>query len=269
VGRRASSRIGASLALALALCVCAPSAAGAKQGGRHGARQGGRHGARQAAKLQASLTPERLGAATTVSLGIEITAKTRVPAALRSIQLAYPRNLGLATSGLGLASCSPTALEALGVEACPANSRMGSGSALVEIPVGSDIVKEKVRLSLFAGPSRDGYLHVLVYVSSALAVEAGLVFSGVLLAGRLHIAVPLIPALPGAPDVAVTRMQVTLGGPLTYYEWVHGRNVAYHPPGVGLPDSCPGGGFAFAATFAFADGSHARARAAVPCPRRG
>ncbi|HSZ12616.1 MAG TPA: hypothetical protein VK790_01100 [Solirubrobacteraceae bacterium] len=254
-----SPRIGA--ALALALCLCAPSAAGAKQSAKHGGRQ--------AAKLRASLTPERLGAATTVSLGIQITAKTRVPSALRSIQLAYPRDLGLATSGLGLASCSPATLEALGAEACPADSRMGSGSAVVEIPVGPDIVKETVSLELFAGPSPDGRLHVLVYVSSVFAVHAEFVFSGVLLAGRLRIAVPLIPALPGAPDVAVTRMQVTLGGPLTYYERVHGRNLAYHPPGVGLPDSCPGGGFAFAATFAFADGSHARARTAVPCPRGG
>jgi hypothetical protein len=230
---------------------------------------GARHAARQSARLQARLTPERLGAATTVSLGIEITARKRVPAPLRSIELAYPRDLGLATSGLGLASCSPVALEAVGVEACPPDSRMGSGSAVVEIPVGPDIVKANVSLALFAGPSPDGYLHVLVYASSVRTVHAELVFSAVLLAGRLRIAVPLIPALPGAPDVAVTRMQVTLGGPLTYYARLHGRKVAYRPPGVGLPDSCPGGGFAFAATFAFADGSHARARTAVPCPPAG
>jgi hypothetical protein len=249
---RTSSRLGASLALALALCACLPSGVSATQ----------------AAKLRASLAPERLGAATTVSLGIEITASTRVPAPLSSIELAYPRNLGLATSGLGLASCAPAALEMRGVGACPPDSWMGSGSAVVEIPVGSNVVKENARLALFAGSSPDGYLHVLVYASSVFAVEAGLVFSGLLLAGRLSIAVPPIPALPGAADVAVTQMQVTLGGPLTYYERLHGRNVVYHPPGIGLPDSCPGGGFAFAATFAFADGTKARARTAVPCPRR-
>jgi hypothetical protein len=248
-----SSRLRVLLVLVLVLCAYVPDGAGATQ----------------AAKLRASLTPERLGAATTVSLGIEITTNTGVPAALSSIQLVYPRDLGLATSGLGLASCAPAVLEALGAEGCPPDSRMGSGSAVVEIPVGANIVKENARLALFAGPSPDGYLHVLVYASSVFAVEAGLVFSGVLLAGRLSIAVPPIPALPGAPDVAVTRMLVTLGGPLTYYERRHGRKVAYHPAGVGLPDSCPGGGFAFAATFAFVDGTDAHAGTAVPCPGSG
>jgi hypothetical protein len=63
-------------------------------------------------------------------------------------------------------------------------------------------------------------------------------------------------------------MRLTLGGNLTYYERVGSRNVAYHPAGVGLPRSCPRGGFPFAASFAFIDGSASRARTAVACPRR-
>jgi hypothetical protein len=60
---------------------------------------------------------------------------------------------------------------------------------------------------------------------------------------------------------------MTLGGNLTYYEIVKGQSVPYHPAGVGLPQSCPRGGFSFAATFAFLDGSRSRADTAVPCPR--
>lgn len=224
--------------------------------------------ATQVAKIDARLTPERLGAATTVSLGFQITPVGHAPVALSSMQIAYPPNLGLATSGLGLASCSPSALELIGVDACPANSWMGSGTAFVEIPIGTKTVVENAQLALFAGPSPDGHLHVLVYATGVYPVEAQVVLSGELLAGRLNITVPPIPSLPQASDVLLTQMRVTLGGRLTYYERVHGSSVAYHPPGVGLPDRCPGGGFPFAATFTFADGSRASARTAVPCPRR-
>jgi len=183
------------------------------------------------------------------------------------MQLAYPANLGLATSGLGLASCSPSELELLGIEACPPDSRMGSGSAIVEIPIGPAIVRENVQLELFAAPSPDGHLHVLVSADGFSPVIAHVVLSGVLLAGRLSIVVPPIPSLPEAPYVSVTQMQLTLGGDLTYYEQAGGRSVAYRPPGVGLPGRCPRGGFPFAATFAFADGTETRARTAVPCPQ--
>jgi hypothetical protein len=245
-----AARIAVLIAAVLPLCACVPASAGAAQ----------------AARMSARFTPERLGAPTTVSLGFQITAGGRVPSALRSMQLGYPANLGLATSGLGLASCSPSALQAVGVQVCPPDSRMGSGSALVEVPLGPEIVKENVTVALFAGPSTDGRLHVLVYVTGAAPVEAQLLFYGMLTAGHLGVLVPPIPSLPAAADVAVVQMHVTLGGHLTYYERVHGRNVAYQPPGMGLPGSCPRGGFPFVATFAFADGSGARADTTVPCP---
>jgi hypothetical protein len=223
----------------------------------------------QAAKINARLTPERLGAATTVSLGFALPPSDgHAPAPLNSMQLAYPANLGLATSGLGVASCSPTELEAGGVEACPANSRMGSGSAVVELPLQVETVKEHISLEMFAAPSTDGYLHVLVYASGMFPVYAQVVLSGVLLRGRLNIVIPPIPSFPEAPDIVLTQMQLTLGGHLTYYERIGGKLVAYHPAGVGLPSNCPSGGFAFGATFMFANGGQASAHTAVACPRR-
>jgi hypothetical protein len=242
-----------TLALALVVTACAwlPAGAGAEQG----------------AKIKARLTPERLGAATTVSLGFQVPAlEGGSPAALSSMQLAYPPNLGLATSGLGLASCSPTVLEVLGAGGCPANSRMGSGSATVELVLKVETVKEHIALELFAGPSPDGYLHVLVYASGTFPVYAQLLLSGVLLHGQLSITVPPIPSFPEAPNVVMTQMQLTLGGRLTYYERSAGRLIPYHPAGVGLPSRCPTGGFPFAATFVFLDGGQASAHTAVPCP---
>ncbi len=184
------------------------------------------------------------------------------------MQLAYPSNLGLATSGLGLASCPASELEAIGGEACPANSRMGYGSAIVELPLKVATVTERVSLEMFAAPSPDGYLHVLVYAFGVLPVYAQVVLSGVLLRGQLSIVVPPIPSFPEAPDISLTQMQLTIGGRLTYFERSGGKLVAYHPPGVGLPSSCPSGGFPFGATFVFMGGGQARAHTAVPCPRR-
>jgi hypothetical protein len=63
-------------------------------------------------------------------------------------------------------------------------------------------------------------------------------------------------------------MHLTLGGHLTYYEMHKGHRVAYHPAGIGLPNTCPRGGFRFAATFMLLDGQRAGSHAAVACPKR-
>jgi hypothetical protein len=252
VGARTLSRPCVCLVLAFVLC-----------GGLQGQAQ-----AAPKAAITASFAPERLGAATTMSFGFRLTDGRRVPAALSSMQIGFPVNLGLGTSGLGVAPCSPSALEAVGAQACPANSRMGSGSATVEIELASETVKENVSLEVFAAPSTDGYLHVVVYVSGVTPVFAQVLLSGVVLPGRLNITIPPIPTFPEAPDLTVARLQLTIGGRLTYYERVDGRLVPYHPAGVGLPRSCPRGGFPFAATFAFTDGGEEHARTVVPCPAR-
>jgi hypothetical protein len=235
--------------------------------GALGAMQAAGAGAAQTAKINARFRPERLGAATTVSLGFQLPPRDgHAPAALSSMRLAYPSNLGLATSGLGLASCSSAALEVAGGEACPANSRMGYGSAIVELPLKIETVKEHISLEVFAAPSSDGYLHVFVYASGTFPVYAQVLLSGVLMRGQLNIVVPPIPSFPEAPYVVMTQMQLTLGGNLTYYERSAGKLVPYRPPGVGLPARCPQGGFPFAATFGFIGGGRASAHTSVPCP---
>jgi len=237
--------------VALAACLAAPTPGWAEQ----------------SAKIHATFSPEHLGAATAVSFAFQIAGEAPAPAALTAVSLAYPHNLGFATSGLGLASCDPTALEALGPPACPANSLMGTGGATVEVPIGPVLVEEAVTLTVVAGPSPDGYLHMLVYVNGSFPVTAQVVLSGVLLPGRIAIVLPPIPSLPEAPYVSVAQMHLTLGGNITYYETVRGRRVPYRPPGVGLPRTCPHSGFAFAATFNFLNGTRAGAHTAVPCPR--
>jgi hypothetical protein len=217
--------------------------------------------------MRAALTPERLGRPTTISASFRIVSDAPRPPVLTGVQLLYPHNLGFATSGLGLAACDPTLLEEDGPAVCPANSRMGSGSALVEIPLSGFLHPEKVRLTLVAGPSPDGFLHVFASGIGTFPVSALVVLSAELLPGALSITIPPIPTLPEGPYVSLVEMHLQLGGRLTYYERIRGKTVAYHPPGIGLPRSCPRGGFPFASTFAFLGGQRATARTHVACPR--
>jgi hypothetical protein len=183
------------------------------------------------------------------------------------VSVSYPSDLGLATSGLGLAACDPGALELQGPEVCPANSKMGQGGALVEVPFGPEIVKETVTLSLYAAPSNDGFVHLAILAHGSEPVAASIVLAGVLHPGQLDITIPPVASLPGAAYVALVSMHASLGGALTYYERVHGRTVAYRPKGIGLPDRCPRGGWKLAAAFTFTNGQRSQARTAIPCPR--
>jgi hypothetical protein len=143
---------------------------------------------------------------------------------------------------------------------------MGTGSAVVQLPFGPFLVKEDVRLVVLAAPSTDGYFHLLISAAGKEPVSAQLTLSGELRDGHLIVTVPPIPGLPEGPYVAVTRLQMTIGGRLTYYERRHGRIVTYHPPGVGLPLSCPSRGFPFGTRFMFLNGSSSSVRTVVRCP---
>lgn len=234
------------------------------------AQAGAKADAGPPAAVSAAFAPLRLGAATTVSFAVRIdSADESAPTPISAVQVRYPSDIGLATSQLGLADCSPAALQLEGPEACPADSKMGQGSALVEVPFGPEVVRENVVLGIYAAPSNDGYVHLAIVVEGAYPVLARIVLAGMLLPGRLQISIPPIASLPGAPYASVVSMRASLGGALTYYEDVHGRSIAYHPQGIGLPDSCPRGGWRIGASFAFIDGQRSRAATVIACPHGG
>ncbi len=189
------------------------------------------------------------------------------PPPLSLVDFSYPTGLGFATSGLGVASCSVSRLELEGAIACPADSRLGSGNAIAEVAFGPTVVQEYVYLGLFAGPSPDGYLHMLILATAKEPIQARIVMTGVLLPGHLRISVPTVPGLPGGPDVSIAQIHATIGGHLTYYEHIKGKLLAYHPPGIGLPDSCPRGGWRLETTLMFLEGTQSIAHTTVRCPR--
>jgi hypothetical protein len=228
------------------------------------------------AALSASFTPERLGQRTTLSFGFRLqTGAGQVPPALTEVDFSYPDYLGIALSGLGLATCTEAALQASGPQGCPTDSIMGRGTVLAEIALGPEVVKESAPLTILRASDQEGHIALLFSAFGTFPLAAGVVFPGTLLpaptpyGGLLSMAVPSIASIPGAPDVALVKLRSTLGpSGIIYYEQAAGRTLAYQPPGILLPDSCPPGGFPFAAEFTFVGGSHARAATTVPCPRQ-
>jgi hypothetical protein len=227
------------------------------------------------AKLGAALSPERLGQGTTILFSFTLATTTgQVPSPLTGLNLYYPANLGIATSGLGLETCSAAVLESDGPESCPSQSQMGYGKALIEIPFGPAILKETAQTAIFMAHLHEGHLGLLFFAYGHAPVSAQIVFHGLVLpadspfGGDFATTFPLVPTLPGAPNAAVVQLRSTIGPlHLTYYESTRGRYRPYHPRGIVLPLTCPHGGFDFAASFSFENGTHTSAHTTVPCPR--
>jgi len=228
------------------------------------------------AHLSVALTPEKLGAGTTISFGFTLTAPNgHAPPPRTTPELSYPANIDLITSGLGLETCQPIGLELFGPRGCPPDSLMGYGRALVELPFSPEPIEETGSITTWMGPIAAGQIQLLFFAEGHTPVSDELIFSSILheaqppYGGTLDTAIPPIRSVPEAPYGSVTRMHSTLGPKrLTYYTYYHGQRLAYHPLGLRLPHTCPHGGFPFAATFTFEGEPPAHAYAAVACPPR-
>lgn len=228
------------------------------------------------ATLNLALVPEQLGHGTTIEFGFTLRGqRAGIPPPVTTITLLYPHNLGLFTSGLGLASCTSAALEALGPSGCPSRSLMGYGTATGAIQVGNEVVDEEAVTAVFMAPFDNGEIALSFLLDARMPLQAERIFQGFLqpasppYGGALTITVPLIESFADGPDVALVKLRSTIG-PLgiTYYERIHDKFVPYQPSGIMLPRHCPKGGFPFAARFTFAEGQQLTVTKNVPCPRR-
>ncbi|MBA3808464.1 MAG: hypothetical protein H0X28_08750 [Solirubrobacterales bacterium] len=226
--------------------------------------------------LHTSFSPEKLGASTTIAFGFDIAeSEGGLPSPLRSVSLSLPAGLNYLDTTLGLAICQPAALLARGLAGCSPNSRLGFGSAFVEVPFGQGAGHEIPHIDALMGPPHGHNTVVLFYADGREPVYAQIIFAGELVAGTerfggsLNAGVPLIPSVPAGPPVSIVRVRTTIGpAHLTYYERRHGHTVAFHPVGVSLPSRCPRGGFKFLAQFAFQDTTRVTATSTVSCPHR-
>jgi hypothetical protein len=231
-------------------------------------------GVSEQASLSAGFSPDTLGKSTTISFGFHLqTSEGTAPPPLTSVVLQLPAGMNYTLTTLGLSICQPAVLQAQGPNGCPPNSRLGSGSALVEVPFGTGAGHEVPAVQAVVGPPKEGNMVVLFYANGQTPVFAQLVFTGEVLpdsgvfGSQLATSVPLIPSVPNGPDVSVVQVNATIGpAGLTYYKHSHGHLVPFRPAGIGVPEHCPRGGFPFHASFAFEDGSQTSASTTVACP---
>jgi hypothetical protein len=226
------------------------------------------------ATLHASFTPDRLATSTTIGFSFTLsTSAGLAPPPLTSINLHMPAGMNYTTTTLGLAICNPEVLLKEGISGCSPNSRLGFGSASVEVPFGTGSGHELPEIQALMGPPSNGNMVVLFYANGQTPVFAQLVFKGEvqpasgIFGSQLATAVPAIASVPNGPNVSILSVNATIGPErLTYYKHVHGKLVSFHPTGIAVPEHCPRGGFPFSASFTFEDGSTAAASATVPCP---
>ncbi len=220
--------------------------------------------------LYTAFSPDRLGVSTTVTINFTIaTAKGEAPSPTTEVDFRLPAGMALANSTLGLVTCDLAVLETFGATACPSNSVIGKGTAIVEVGP----VDESVQITAFMGRSRAGRTVVLFNAEGFSPIQAQLIFPGLVYDAAppygllLKTAIPITPTVPEGPDAAVVRLDSYIGPRhLTYFRRSHGKRVSYDPDGMSVPLRCPAGGFQFAATFYFQNGSSTRARSVVPCP---
>jgi hypothetical protein len=254
----------ATIGLALALC---PGLLGAAGAAGAGAPSG---------SLHVAFTPDRAGARTTIELSVKVRgdAGRSPPPALRSLELRLPAGMGIATTTLGEASCSPASLIAGGLSGCSPNALLGFGAATAVVPVGAGTVLEHAVLHPLMGPPRENQVEVLFYAQADSPVFAQLVLPAVLAEDvppygeRLQTAIPLVEVWPEGPDLALASIDSTIGPlHLAYRRRVGSRTVSFRPQGIRIPAQCPRGGYPFAAQLGFIDGAVASASYHVPCPR--
>jgi hypothetical protein len=224
--------------------------------------------------LDVSFAPDRLGASVSIVTGLQIAAAAgTTPSPVTAFELYLPAGAEIGSSSLGLAICSAAVLAASGPEGCPPNAQIGSGSAIVTVPFGPELVQEQANIVAVMGPPVHEQVVTLLYAEARTPILAQLILPGELLPDsgvfgeRLASTVPVTATLPGADDAAMTELSLDIDPPgLRYEKTVHERTVGYHPQGVAIPAKCPRGGFPFRAVLHFQDGDTVTSRRTVPCP---
>lgn len=231
--------------------------------------------ATQSVRLKVAFAPNRPNASTTIHFAFHVTASAgMVPSPVTAVALDLPPGMGLGLTTLGEAICSSRVLEAKGPQGCSPNAVMGLGHAVIELPVGNEIVRSAAAVKIFMGNPVDRHTVMLFDAVSVRPVSAEILFPGQLVqdTGRpgasLDTLIPAIPTWPEGADASVVTMQSTLGPEhLTYYHRVHDRRMPYHPVGMAVPGRCPHRGFRFVIHLGFQDGTRASAVSHVRCHR--
>jgi len=216
------------------------------------------------ATFRPSLRPNRLGASTALALAFGFSGgKEGVPAPLSAIVVRLPAGLQIHLDGVE--TCATSRLRSRGATGCRSGSVLGRGRSLLEVHAGSQTLPEESTVHVFRGPNRGSEPTFEIFgqgetpldqstISTAILQPAGAPYGS-----SLTLSIPPIPTVAYEPDASFVSMSMTIGDAV--------RGPRTHAAGtIVLPRDCPVGGFPFAASFTFADGSTASAVTKVPCP---
>jgi hypothetical protein len=209
------------------------------------------------------------GAAVKAEYTITGTEYENSPPPLKEVIFFLPNGTKLHPSGFP--TCAKSTLEPAGVgpSACPKGSAAGPvGEALGFVTLGGERVKEKATIESFYAPG--GGLEFYTAGHSPVSLEILSTGHYVNLNGgagfgpKLIAEVPLVPSLPGAPDVSVEKIKVQAGSALK-----KGGKTTYYGT---VPKTCPKKYFPVKSELTFwAVGNlpeqHVTATYKAPCPR--
>ena len=216
------------------------------------------------AQIAASLHPDRPAARGMLDIGITYGGTDgALPQPLRRAVLRLPGALGVDIPILR--SCSPARLRTRGEAGCPPQSLIGRGQASVQALLGSQLLGERVALSLFVGPLVNLQPTFEILIQGDTPFRERVVVSGRVTPDQppfgedLAISLPPIPTLPLEPDATIVSLSLAIGTPASARSRRANAVVA--------PAHCPAGDLPLAIDSTFADGTSTSAVASVPCPR--
>ena len=186
-------------------------------------------------------------------------------------------------------TCSKAMLDSQGPSACPAGSKVGSGTATVGAVIGSSALTENATVTAFNGPPQNGHSVLELYAVGTTPISAQLTIEGVLSSAPapygyvLHFTVPPIATVPGGPNASIESFQVTVGATKgasstrasaavkrkSKKKKSRRKSKAKAPTAatyITEPRSCPAGGFPWKAVFTYANGEQVAATNTAPCP---
>jgi hypothetical protein len=222
--------------------------------------------------VDASFSPDRLGASTNLSLTASFVAGAGgTPSPVTKFTLYAPAGLAIDLHGTG--TCNETTLAQRGPSGCPASSRAGFGGGVGVLALPTETIRESYTLDLFFATKTDGHLRLLVYANAQAPADVALVVVAKQVPAPkpyglgFSVEVPPISTFPGAPNASLESAFVTVGAAnVAYYESVKGKRTLVHLRGLLVPKSCPSGGFPTKATVDFADATALTTNSTIPCP---
>lgn len=202
--------------IALTIVGAAVAAAAGVAGAQGGATQ---------SKITASLNPNVGGKPTHILFDVMTFSTTGgVPAPGTNAVVHLP--FGLKYNSKGFARCDGNTKSPPDASACPAKTKIGSGSSVIAAKVGTFMLNEPATVTAYAGAKQHGHDTLLLYAAGTTPISAQLTLVGELIPGahsasvhsaaalysyKLNVPIPAIPTVPGGPSASITDFKTDIG----------------------------------------------------------